>query len=470
MGFAGSLKGKIALGYYGLGLLFAGLVAFALIELAAIEESVHQTEVANEFNDLAAQLRRLEKNYLLYGKRQDLRDAQRIADQLAQLQVRERQRLVAVAGRADVDAASAALQNYGRGLADLIRLPDDAPSPVAALPEHLRDSGSKLLAMAETLAGEGKRQLDERLATYRRQLFVSILLVALVVAGAGALLSRRILQPLRRLQADMESIADGRIRLLTSESAEPELASLTQAFNTVMSELSARQADLVQADKLASLGVMLSGVAHELNNPLSNISTSVQILAEESGQLDAAFHDELVAQIDSQTTRARDIVRILLDFSQERVFRLAPTPLRPLVEDTVRLARLYADDPVPVSVDIADSLQILADRHQMQQALLNLLRNAAEACAASGSILIRATGSPHGAAGVRLEIGDTGIGIPAASLAKIFDPFFTTKEVGKGTGLGLFLVHQIVQRHHGRITVTSTPGRGTVFVLELPAP
>jgi hypothetical protein len=88
MGFAHSLKGKIALGYYGLGLLFAGLVAFALIELAAIEESVHQTEVANEFNDLAGQLRRLEKNYLLYGKRQDLRDAQRVADQLAQLQVR----------------------------------------------------------------------------------------------------------------------------------------------------------------------------------------------------------------------------------------------------------------------------------------------------------------------------------------------------------------------------------------------
>ena len=137
----------------------------------------------------------------------------------------------------------------------------------------------------------------------------------------GQILSRMVVKPLKMLEESMGVIAEGKFERVSIDSHDREILSLANAFNTMLKELELRQRHLVQSEKLASLGTLLSGVAHELNNPLSNISSSCQILTEEIEDTDIAYKKELLSQIDEQTDRARNIVRSLLEFSREKVFK-----------------------------------------------------------------------------------------------------------------------------------------------------
>jgi len=258
----------------------------------------------------------------------------------------------------------------------------------------------------------------------------------------------------------------------------------------MLKELELRQRHLVQSEKLASLGTLLSGVAHELNNPLSNISTSGQILAEEIDSTDHAYKKELVDQINEQTDRARNIVRSLLEYSRDKDFTDRQLPLRELFEETIRFVKGQLPPSVSVTVDVPGDLVITADKQRIQQAFLNLIKNGIEAIPGEGAVSIRArkhraidkAGDDTGIYNylkyrgkctleddtIDIEIRDTGEGIPADLLPKVFDPFFTTKDVGKGSGLGLFIVHEIIEEHDGCIAVDSEPGKGTTFLIRLP--
>jgi signal transduction histidine kinase len=258
----------------------------------------------------------------------------------------------------------------------------------------------------------------------------------------------------------------------------------------MLRELEVRQRHLVQSEKLASLGTLLSGVAHELNNPLSNISTSGQILAEEIESADPAFKKELVAQINEQTDRARNIVRSLLEFSRDKDFKMQRLNLKGLVEETIRFIRGQVPATVAIRIEVPEDLEIAADKQRIQQAFLNLLKNAAESIREEGAVTVSArrhraidkVGEEtsiinylkyHGKCTleedtVDIEIRDTGVGIPPEIIPKVFDPFFTTKDVGKGSGLGLFIVHEIIEEHDGCIAVDSEPGKGTAFLIRLP--
>ncbi len=273
-------------------------------------------------------------------------------------------------------------------------------------------------------------------------------------------------------------------------SRDREIVSLTNALNRMLRERELHERHLIQSEKLASLGTLLSGVAHELNNPLSNISTSAQILAEEmgTGTGNCELAGELVGQIGEQTDRARNIVRSLLEFSRDREFRKEPLLLRPLVEETVRFLKGQIPPGVSVEVAVPAEITLLGDRQRLQQVFLNLVKNAAEAVPPEGGRVVvsarrvPAGGAPeadaalvvHGAglAGsdvVEIEVLDNGPGIPPEIRKKIFDPFFTTKDVGKGSGLGLFVVYEIVEEHDGSIAVENGIGGGTLFTIRLPA-
>ncbi|MFH1021217.1 MAG: ATP-binding protein [Pseudomonadota bacterium] len=231
-----------------------------------------------------------------------------------------------------------------------------------------------------------------------------------------------------------------------------------------------RQHQLVQSEKLAALGTLLSGVAHELNNPLSNISTSAQILGEEIEEDNVEFKKNLIGQIEVQSDKARDIVRTLLEFSRIKEVRKEKLPLKLLVEETILLIRGHAPSEVVIAVDIPENLHVIADKQRMQQVLLNLIKNAIDAVKADGHIWVsaRGIGMITGLAEVEILIEDDGPGIDAEHVNRIFDPFFTTKDVGKGSGLGLFIVHDIIEWHGGTITVDSRPGLGTTFIIWLP--
>jgi two-component system, cell cycle sensor histidine kinase and response regulator CckA len=237
-------------------------------------------------------------------------------------------------------------------------------------------------------------------------------------------------------------------------------------------ELQARDLyhQLLQAEKMAALGQTISGVAHELNNPLATILTWSERLAKRQSDSDMRRGLETILQ---QSERAARIVRNLLTFARKRHTTRTMVDLNAVVRETLAL-RGYeqrVSNIATIEALAAGLPQVFADPHQIQQVLLNLVINAEQAMLAAngrGTLIVRTWHDLERDA-VILEVTDDGPGVPGEVQTKIFDPFFTTKEVGKGTGLGLTVAYAIVQEHGGDIRVRSEPGRGATFTVEVPA-
>src|SRR6266403_5696687 len=257
-----------------------------------------------------------------------------------------------------------------------------------------------------------------------------------------------------------------RIRnLLDTRSLYVDLDRHNRSLEQVVAERTQR---LVQSEKVATMGSLLAGVAHELNNPLTVLSAQAQLLNETQ---DPALRAR-ATKIRQAAERCVRIVRNFLAFARQRAPERSPTLLGDVVGGTLELlAYELRVDGVEVAVDLAPDLPVLwVDPHQLHQVLVNLVANAHHALRRHPPPRRVAVVARHDARRrrVRLEITDTGPGIPPDVRAKIFEPFFTTKPVGEGTGLGLSLCRDIVTDHHGTIEVDSEPGRGTTFVVELP--
>ncbi|MBW2506573.1 MAG: HAMP domain-containing protein [Deltaproteobacteria bacterium] len=287
----------------------------------------------------------------------------------------------------------------------------------------------------------------------------------------ATLLGRDIVKSFKILEDHTKKISRGDFMLAPIGVKDEEIKSLLQAFNRMTRELRMHQRQLVQSEKLASLGTLLSGVAHELNNPLSNVSSSAQILAEDLDELDKDFKKDLINQILEQSDRARDIVRTLLEFSRISEFAWQELSLKELVEKTITLLRGQISSNVQINLDIPEKLQITVDKQRMQQVFLNLLKNGLDVIGQNGRVWISCreiVKKDKGRREIEILIEDNGPGIPEGIRDKIFDPFFTTKDVGHGSGLGLFIVHDIIEMHGGTIRVESRTGQGTTFIIWLP--
>jgi two-component system NtrC family sensor kinase len=223
---------------------------------------------------------------------------------------------------------------------------------------------------------------------------------------------------------------------------------------------------LLQSEKLASLGKLAAGVAHEINNPLGGILMYSNMLLEQVKEKQMAGD---LREIVDQTIRCQEIVKDLLDFARKRGEHKVPVQVNQILEKGIALMEkqaLFHNIEVERALD-PDLPTILADPGQMNQVFTNLILNAAEAMEGKGTLRLR-TWSKDREQTIHVEVSDTGHGIPDEHLSKIFDPFFTTKEVGKGTGLGLSTTYGIVTRHGGEIQVVSRVGEGTTFHLHFP--
>ena len=277
--------------------------------------------------------------------------------------------------------------------------------------------------------------------------------------------------PLKDLEQGMQRIASGEYEQLPSSAGNDELDSMHTAFNRMMKEIVEHRQEMLQSERLASLGTMLAGIAHEINNPLANISTSAELLKEEHETASAAERDELLGQIISQTDRATSIIRTVLDFSRERAFERGSTDLLSALQGSIILVRGKLPAGIVVDLDVAGGLVVLADKTKLEQAFINLMSNSADAMTDTTrehrlTVSARSTGDGQ----VEISFKDTGAGIPRRLIDRVFDPFFSTKDVGRGTGLGLYVAHQIVEQHHGSIKIDSEEGQGTTVTLRLPSP
>ena len=253
--------------------------------------------------------------------------------------------------------------------------------------------------------------------------------------------------------------------------AEAANRELSAAVDSITETLAETQRHVQQASKLASIGKFAAGIAHEINNPLDGILSCVARLERDPANLTQNM--EYLKLMHDALNRMSRAVQHLLEYSQEHELDLEAMDIHKVIENVVaHIATSARQNGVDIEFEFGDSVPLLmGEAYHLEQAFLNLALNAMAATPEGGTVTFRTrmNGTAEGVGRlVEVDVIDTGVGIEPAHLDKIFDPFFTTKEPGKGTGLGLAIVKSIVEEHHGRITVESTPGVGTTVSVFLP--
>jgi len=469
------IRKKITFGFYLLLVIMVGSAILTYGIVKRVEDKVVVVELIEDFFNTILEVRRFEKNYFLYRQEKDFQENQLYWQNMRDIFANNAPALALVVSGPDMARLPGLIASYG---SDMQKLYDHDHRPGAGgsnglqekLEEQVRYSGKELTDFAEKTRYAEKEEIKKLLKTTQNVLLISILFLFVSAMGIAALLGRRVVRSLKTLEGYTRKISQGDFVEVQVGEGEQEVRSLLTAFNRMTKELKVRQHQLVQSEKLAALGTLLSGVAHELNNPLSNISTSAQILREEIGDGDLEFKKGLIAQIETQSDKARDIVRTLLEFSRIKEFNKEKLQFRRLVDEAIMLIRGQVPSEMEIAVDAPEDLFIFVDKQRMQQVLLNLVKNSIDAANGRGHIWIsaRTTDMAEGMGEVEILVEDDGPGIGEETVRRIFDPFFTTKDVGHGSGLGLFIVHDIVEWHGGTITVDSRPGFGTTFIIWIP--
>jgi signal transduction histidine kinase len=318
-----------------------------------------------------------------------------------------------------------------------------------------------------------------------------VLLFSAVVVGFGyVLLTRVLLRPLRQILEATERVAQGDFEVRVQAAEENELGALAHAFNRMTEQIKLQQQDLRQhlgalervnrelertqnqlifSEKLASVGRLAAGVAHEIGNPLSATLGYLELL-KRNPEL-AAEDRDVLQRIEKELDRIHRIIRELLDYSRPPKNEPEEIAVNQVLSNAVDLVSTQKGFPAIETVLQLDHglPAVRGSGHELQQLLVNLILNAVDAMPQGGRLTISTAPHMVEPQGVEIRIADTGEGIVRENLRRIFDPFFTTREPGRGTGLGLSICSRIVESMDGRIEVESEVGRGSAFTVILPA-
>ncbi|MDH3215878.1 MAG: cache domain-containing protein [Candidatus Krumholzibacteria bacterium] len=339
--------------------------------------------------------------------------------------------------------------------------------------EPIRDVSEEIIGIL--YVGVLEKPYDE----LRRRIILSFLSITLLgialVIVISYVLSRRISKPVGQLAKGAQRLARGELDHRIVPKSSDEIGQLCHAFNAMAESLLDRdrqlwertQRQLSRSEKLASVGRLAAGVAHEINNPLTGVLTFSNLLLQDTDLSSRARED--VQVIVDETTRCREIVKNLLDFARETAPEIVPTSVNAIVEKTLDIVRkqsLFGNIVIEKRLR-TDLPKTPVDPNQIQQVILNIILNAAEAMPDGGTLTLS---SNYGADRhfIKISVQDTGTGIPKNDLDRIFDPFYTTKQQGKGTGLGLAVSYGIVEQHGGNIAVSSQVNKGSTFEINLP--
>ena len=338
---------------------------------------------------------------------------------------------------------------------------------------------------------------NERLQRSQKLFMAYFVIDFILLLGFGSyILSQIVVKPINRLLAATEKITGGQYGQQVHVSGSAELVRLAESFNDMSrsllgkeqqvsehvaaleranAELRQAREEAIHTEKMASIGLLAAGMAHEVGTPLASIMGYAELLSGE--QPENPVIQDYAQRISGDCSRIDRIVRGLLDFARPRGSTVEACDLGHLVSATLELlTQQGVFKRIRVSTLLDEHLPMaLVDPHQLQQVLINLILNSRDAMQDGGKLGLRARQDVcpaflrHSSGCLRLDVMDSGGGIPEENLSRIFDPFFTTKPPGKGTGLGLAISARIIEAFGGRITVKSVPGTGSCFTLWLPA-
>jgi two-component system NtrC family sensor kinase len=321
--------------------------------------------------------------------------------------------------------------------------------------------------------------LEQEFVDMRRQTLWTFLIVTFIGVAIALIISyflgNNVLRPIRHLVFASNRLAKGDLSHRVAIKSGDEIGELGKTFNYMADSIKERDEKLkeqtknqiMKSEKLAMIGRLAAGVAHEINNPLGGILVYSHLLLEDTAGSDPKRAN--LEKIIRETTRCKDIVRSLLDFARPGEPKIELSSLNETIEGVLSLVeKQVLFHNITIEKDLARDLPRIAfDKSQLQQVFMNIVLNAAEAMDGKGKLTIRTQISVDGSYG-EAKFTDTGHGIPKENFENLFEPFFTTKKPGEGTGLGLSISYGIVKKHSGKIEVESEVGKGTTFTIKLP--
>jgi len=461
-----SIRARIAAAFLLMFALLCGVTGAAMLFISESNVKLQLLEQIGNYRAELQQARRFEKDFFLYGT--NLPDAMANIEMAKDHLERSAQDIESVVGTATYLDMKESVAQYE---ALLERLSETSAGEEPGRPIHqreieilLRRHGAKILADAEAMIDRERVDLYSMLRTSMLAAVGFLIFMLFVMAWVAGFLIRSVLQPLGRFVEYAGRIGAGDYSpIAPKRKYRDEFSNLAIAINQMLSDLVLRQEQLTQSGKMAAVGTLTSGIAHELNNPLNNIGITTEALIEGYADYSSDERLKMLDQIYTQVERASGTVRNLLDFTRREQSVFTSVSIPEILNSTARLVGNELKlGGIELSLDLEDSLpEIKGNPRNLQQVFLNLFLNAIQAMPKGGRLDIRALTDEDGF--LRVDVSDTGVGIPAEQVEKIFEPFFTTKDPGKGTGLGLSVAYATVEAHQGRITVESEVGKGTTF-------
>ena len=452
--------------------LLGSVTGTAMLFLSESNVKLQFLERIGNYRAELQQARRFEKDFFLYGTNlpDALANTQMARDHL-QRSAEDVESVVGAATYLDMQASLTQYEELLERLAEASAGQEPGRSTEQREIEILlRRNGAKILADADEMIDRERLDLYSMLHTSMLAAVGFLIFMLFVMAYIAGFLIRSVLRPLGRFVQYAGRIGAGDYSpIVPIRKYRDEFSNLAIAVNQMLSDLLLRQDQLTQSAKMAAVGTLTSGIAHELNNPLNNIGITTEALIDGYSEYSSEQRLKMLDQIYTQVERASGTVRNLLDFTRREQSVFTTVNLSEILNSTARLVGNELKlGGIELGLDLEDGPpEIKGNPRNLQQVFLNLFLNAIQAMPKGGSLSVRMRRVEHGF--LRVDVSDTGPGIPPDDLDKIFEPFFTTKEPGKGTGLGLSVAYATLEQHQGRITVESSVGKGTIFSVFLPA-
>jgi two-component system, NtrC family, sensor kinase len=462
-----SIREKIFLAF----VIFIGLSALiwarSYYSQYILNQKIQIIERKYDLFNAILEARRYEKNYFLSFDKENIVQALDYIRQAEDILRDILSKYVKYTLAKNLDQRIAELVTYKESLINLLKLQEEGHLVVPPdTIELIRKQGRILTSELEKIVKKESEFTRDLIGKSKTIHFLALIPVFILSVLIALFLVFNVNRPLKTIENAITKIASGDFENMPEIKTGDEFESLVVSLNNMIDELNKRSKQLVQAQKLASLGRLTSGVAHELNNPLNNISTSIQILIEEIEEDDLEYKKELLVGAEKEVERGKEIVRSLLEFARERTLTLKQVNFLDLVNSAIKHVKSEIPDNIRIKVEVPDNIQATVGL-RIRSVIINLITNAVHAMKDGGEITIRAH-NEFDREGFSFQVTDTGEGIPQNIITKIFDPFFTTKDVGKGSGLGLSITYGIMEQHSGNISVSSEVGKGTTFTCFLP--